>query len=101
VIAANEREAEAFWALRDGISAPNARLVRPCSTTSRCRSRKCPNSSSPPPADRSNLCRHRAVAFGHLGDGNVHFHVLAPARRGAGFWEETEGKAISAQVYDW
>jgi FAD/FMN-containing dehydrogenase len=21
---------------------------------------------------------NRAVAFGHLGDGNVHFHVLAP-----------------------
>jgi FAD/FMN-containing dehydrogenase len=42
----------------------------------------------------------RAVAFGHLGDGNVHFHVLAPKGAVRGVWEEAEGKAISAQVHD-
>jgi FAD/FMN-containing dehydrogenase len=42
----------------------------------------------------------RALAFGHLGDGNVHFHVLAPPGAVRGEWEETEGKAISAHVHD-
>jgi FAD/FMN-containing dehydrogenase len=42
----------------------------------------------------------RAVAFGHLGDGNVHFHVLAPVGAIRGLWEEAEGKAVSARVYD-
>jgi FAD/FMN-containing dehydrogenase len=41
-----------------------------------------------------------AVAFGHLGDGNVHFHVLAPRGAVRGEWEETEGKAISRFVHD-
>lgn len=40
-----------------------------------------------------------AVAFGHLGDGNVHFHVIAPANS-APDWQETDGKAISRQVHD-
>src|SRR3546814_5777381 len=40
----------------------------------------------------------RGVAFGHLGDGNVHFHVLAPQGAVRGTWEEIEGKAISHRV---
>jgi len=42
----------------------------------------------------------KAVAFGHLGDGNVHFHVLAPTGATPGEWEKTDGKAISAFVHD-
>ncbi|MCB2078897.1 MAG: hydroxyacid dehydrogenase, partial [Novosphingobium sp.] len=42
----------------------------------------------------------RALAFGHLGDGNVHFHVLAPAGTNGAEWIQGEGKAISRQVYD-
>ncbi len=42
----------------------------------------------------------KAIAFGHLGDGNVHFHVLAPADAVPGAWEESEGKKISALVHD-
>jgi FAD/FMN-containing dehydrogenase len=46
-----------------------------------------------------------AVAFGHLGDGNVHFHVIAPpGMPSSGVsrerWEAEQGKAISRQVHD-
>ena len=42
----------------------------------------------------------RAVAFGHLGDGNVHFHLRAPEGAMGGEWEDADGKAISAAVHD-
>jgi FAD/FMN-containing dehydrogenase len=41
-----------------------------------------------------------AVCFGHLGDGNVHFHVIAPPGSDRAAWEAGDGKAISAQVHD-
>lgn len=41
-----------------------------------------------------------AVCFGHLGDGNVHFHVIAPPGADRARWEAGDGKAISAQVHD-
>lgn len=41
-----------------------------------------------------------ASAFGHLGDGNVHFHVRAPAAADPLRWVAEEGKPISAFVYD-
>jgi FAD/FMN-containing dehydrogenase len=41
-----------------------------------------------------------ASAFGHLGDGNVHFHVRAPADADAARWMAESVKPISAFVYD-
>jgi len=41
-----------------------------------------------------------ALAFGHLGDGNVHFHVRAPAGSVAEAWYDESGEAISDLVYD-
>lgn len=40
-----------------------------------------------------------AGAFGHLGDGNVHFHVGGPRDR-AEDWRERDGSAITAFVHD-
>ena len=42
----------------------------------------------------------RAVAFGHLGDGNIHFHVIAPPGTDGPVWQDGEGKAISRFVHD-
>jgi FAD/FMN-containing dehydrogenase len=40
-----------------------------------------------------------ASGFGHLGDGNVHFHVRA-GTRSTGDWYATEGPAITRLVHD-
>jgi FAD/FMN-containing dehydrogenase len=40
----------------------------------------------------------RVLAFGHLGDGNVHFNVRAPA--GAQDWLASEGDGVSRLVHD-
>lgn len=42
----------------------------------------------------------RVLAFGHLGDGNVHFNVRAPEGADSRAYVETQGPAISAQVHD-
>ena len=41
-----------------------------------------------------------AIGFGHLGDGNVHFHVIAPPGVDAADWYAGDGKTISNQVYE-
>ncbi|MGE3690377.1 MAG: FAD-binding oxidoreductase [Novosphingobium sp.] len=101
VIAASEAQAEAFWQLRESI-APSERE----------RGFAVQHDISVPvdrmpafvaeavPAIEQAWPGTRAVAFGHLGDGNVHFHVIAPAGVERQGWEESAGKAISSQVYD-
>lgn len=41
----------------------------------------------------------RVLAFGHLGDGNLHFNVRAPAADGPAYLA-THGRAITARVHD-
>ncbi|MCZ8369208.1 MAG: FAD-binding oxidoreductase [Porphyrobacter sp.] len=101
VIAANDTQAEAFWALRDGISAAE-RALGPAMQ----HDISVPVSKMPEfilaavPDIETAFPGTRAVAFGHLGDGNVHFHVLAPAGAIRGVWEEGDGKSVSRRVYD-
>ena len=100
-IAANEGQAEAFWLLRDEI-APAERAVGPAMQ----------HDISVPVEKMAEFIAHtapileqtfpgtKAVAFGHLGDGNVHYHVLAPEGAKRGEWESIEGKRISSMVHD-
>ncbi|MEO6153073.1 MAG: FAD-binding oxidoreductase, partial [Croceibacterium sp.] len=100
-ISANDAQAEQFWLLRDEI-APAERAVGPAMQ----------HDISVPVARMADFVTHAvpaveqrfpgttAVAFGHLGDGNVHFHVLAPRGAVRGEWEADQGHAISRVVHD-
>ncbi len=100
-IAASEAQANDFWQLRENIapaeralgpamqhdiSVPVARMAEFVETVS--------------PEVERRFAGTRAVGFGHLGDGNIHFHVLAPAGADRGEWEASDGKAISRLVHD-
>jgi FAD/FMN-containing dehydrogenase len=100
-IAANERQAEEFWLLRDEI-APAERALGPAMQhdISVPVSRMADFIEKASPQVETRFPGTRVVAFGHLGDGNVHFHVLAPAGAERGTWEDCEGKRISAFVHD-
>jgi len=100
MIAASEAQAEALWRLRDSISEAE-KQDGPAAK----------HDISVPVADmprfvveaaREVEARHagtRVNAFGHLGDGNIHFNVRAPV--GAGDeWVDTEGHEVSALVHD-
>ena len=98
VIAANEAQAEAFWKLRDTISeaerAEGPTLAHDISVAV---------DAMPGfiQAARSEVERAFpgtiASAFGHLGDGNVHFHVRAGSR--TDFYER-DGEAVTRLVDD-
>jgi len=100
-IAANETQAEQFWRLRDSIS-PAERALGPAMQ----HDISVPVERMPDfvemasPEMERRFPGTKAIAFGHLGDGNVHFHILAPPGVTPGEWEEGPGKEISAVVHD-
>lgn len=101
VIASNERQSEDFWLLRDSISAAERALGPAMQHDISVPVEQMPEFilAAIPEIERE-FPGTRGVAFGHLGDGNVHFHILAPAGATPGEWEDGEGKHVSARVYD-
>ena len=100
-IAANESQAEGFWLLRDEI-APAERAIGPAMQhdISVPVARMADFIAKASPLVEAKFPGTRVVPFGHLGDGNVHFHVLAPQGAARGAWEDSEGRQISAFVHD-
>lgn len=101
VIASSESQAEAFWTLRESIS-PAERAKGPAMQHDIAVpvERMADFLEHAVPAMESAWPGTRAFGFGHLGDGNVHFHVQAPAGVDRSIWESTDGKAISQAVDD-
>jgi FAD/FMN-containing dehydrogenase len=101
VISANEAQAEAFWLLRDEI-APAERAKGPAVQHDiSVAVEKMPEFvEHAVPLIEAAWPGTEAVAFGHLGDGNVHFHVIAPKGVDGLEWQKGDGKAISSQVYE-
>ena len=101
VISASESQAEAFWLLRDSI-APAERAHGPAVQ----HDISVPVERMPAfieaavPEVERGWPGVRAIAFGHLGDGNVHFHAIAPTGSERRAWEQGTGKAISRMVHD-
>ncbi|MFM5895287.1 MAG: FAD-binding oxidoreductase [Novosphingobium sp.] len=101
VIATSESQAEAFWLLRESISG-----------ALRAKGAAVQHDISVPVARMADFVAFAipeverawpgcgAFAFGHLGDGNVHFHVTAPPGSVRGEWEASKGKAVSRFVHD-
>lgn len=101
-IAANEAQADAFWRIRESlseaeraqgpalqydVSVPVARMPAFMTDAAAAAMRAFPGTT--------------ASSFGHLGDGNVHFHVRAPAGTTDGpAWIAAQGGAINAFVHD-
>ncbi len=100
-IAANETQAESFWLLRESI-APAERARGPAvqHDISVAVERMPEFVDAAVPLIEAAWPGTEAVAFGHLGDGNVHFHVIAPPGADRLAWETGDGKHISSQVHD-
>ena len=100
-LSASDTQAEAMWLLRDLIS-PALRGQGPAMQHDIAVpvAQMADFIAMAVPAVESAFAGCRAFAFGHLGDGNVHFHVTAPPGAERGTWEALQGKAASRMVHD-
>jgi FAD/FMN-containing dehydrogenase len=99
-ISANEAQAEAFWKLRDSISEAERASGPAVQHDISVPVKDMPDFVSEAiPAVEKQFAGTRAIAFGHLGDGNVHFHVIAPRGSDAEKWYADDSKRISNWVY--
>ena len=100
-LSTNESQAEAFWKIRDSIS-----------EAERAEGPALQHDISVPVADMARFIETETpdiekrfpgtavVAFGHLGDGNIHYHVKAPKGADAADWYRDFARPISAHIYD-
>jgi len=101
VVAASETQATAFWHLRDSISeaerASGPAMQHDISVPVATMPRFMVDAAA---AVEAAFPGTHASGFGHLGDGNVHFHVRAPAGAVGADWQSGEGLAASRMVHD-
>jgi FAD/FMN-containing dehydrogenase len=100
-IATSEAQAEAFWKIRDAIAeaerAEGPALQHDISVPVPDMARFIDAES---PIIEAQWPGTKTVAFGHLGDGNIHFHVKAPNGVKVADWYAGDGKAITSHVYN-
>jgi FAD/FMN-containing dehydrogenase len=100
-ISASEAQAEAFWRIRDSLAEAERAVLGP--TTQYDISvavEDMPLFMAEASAEVERAFPGtRASGFGHLGDGNIHFHVRAGSRAEPD-WVQREGPAISRLVHD-
>jgi FAD/FMN-containing dehydrogenase len=101
VVAASEAQAAALWRLRETISEAE-RVQGPAAK----HDISVPVSAMPEFLESAGeqlagrFPGSRVVAFGHLGDGNVHFNVQAPAGEDGARWLADRGGEVSAFIHD-
>jgi FAD/FMN-containing dehydrogenase len=100
-IAANEAQAQAWWRLRDSLSDAE-RALGPATQ----HDIAVPVEAMPAfMIEAAAQCDARfpgthASGFGHLGDGNIHFHVRAPVGADPARWQAEAAPAITRFVHD-
>ena len=101
VIAASEAQAESFWRIRHSISeaerTDGPAMQHDVSVPVAGMPRFMVEAAA---ACEARFPGTRASGFGHLGDGNVHFHVRAPRGVEPGRWYSEQGPVITRFVND-
>ncbi|URW76078.1 FAD-binding oxidoreductase [Sphingomonas donggukensis] len=100
-IASSEGQGDAFWKIRDSLSEAE-RAAGPAAQ----HDISVPVAAMPDfmidgaAAVEARFPGAHATAFGHLGDGNVHFHVRAPEGADAATWYAEDAGVVTAFVND-
>ncbi|HXG80286.1 MAG TPA: FAD-binding oxidoreductase, partial [Sphingomicrobium sp.] len=100
-ISASEAQAESFWRIRDSLSEAEKAAFGPATQHDiSVAVEDMPLFMAEAAAEVERAFPGvRASGFGHLGDGNIHFHVRA-GERGGPDWLQREGPAVSRLVHD-
>lgn len=100
-LAASEQQAEDFWKIRDSIAeaerASGPALQHDISVPVPGMARFIEEAS---PVVEAKFPGTKVAAFGHMGDGNVHFHVKAPEGVQAQEWMREAARQITPLVHD-
>ncbi|WP_430428037.1 FAD-binding oxidoreductase [Parasphingorhabdus sp.] len=100
-IAASEQQAEDFWKIRDSIAeaerASGPALQHDISVPV---ARMAAFITDAGPKVEASFPGTIVAAFGHMGDGNVHFHVKAPPGTDPKNWTEIYSEQITPLVHD-
>jgi FAD/FMN-containing dehydrogenase len=101
-VSTNDAQADAFWRLRDSISEAERASGPAIQHDISVAVDAMPDFMTQAVATiEREFPQVTSAAFGHLGDGNVHLHVRAPAGiPDAQAWRAGPGKAASRRVYD-
>lgn len=100
-ISASEAQAEAFWRIRDSLSEAERATFGPATQ----HDISVPVDAMPRFMADATVEVEKAFpgthasGFGHLGDGNIHFHVRSGTRGGPD-WLQVEGPAVTRLVHD-
>lgn len=101
VLAASEAQAEAFWRLRDTLSAAERAAGAAAQHDISVPVAAMPDFMVGAAREvEARMPGTHATAFGHLGDGNVHFHVRAPAGADPERWYAEEAPRATRLVHD-
>jgi FAD/FMN-containing dehydrogenase len=99
-IAASEAQAESFWRLRESISEAEQKDGPAAKHDISVEIAAMPGFMvEAAAAAQARFAGTRVIAFGHLGDGNVHFNVRAPEGAGSE-WLREEGPRVTSFVHD-
>ena len=99
-IAGSEAQAEALWRLRETVSEAERQHGPAAKHDISVTVEQMPGfMTSASAAVEERFAGTQVIAFGHLGDGNIHFNVAAPAGTGAD-WLDGEGRRVTAMVHD-
>jgi FAD/FMN-containing dehydrogenase len=102
VIAASEAQAEGLWRIRESISEAEQKdgpaAKHDISVEVAAMPRFMTDAAA---AVESRFPGTRVIAFGHLGDGNVHFNVRAPDGAGTGFPGKGRPSPRSCTIWLW
>ena len=100
-LALSEAQADALWAIRDALSAAEKAHGAGLSFDLSVPVDGLPDFLEAVERDVPGAFPHHSVSgFGHLGDGNIHLHVRAPASAGRGAWEAERGEAVARWIHD-
>jgi len=100
-LAANEAQAEAMWKLRESIAEAERIDGQSVKHDVSVAVSSMPGFiESAGEAVRAAFPGARVIAFGHLGDGNVHFNVRPPAGAANAEWMARHAAAVTALVHD-
>ncbi len=99
-IAASEAQAEAFWRIRDAISEAERAIGPAIQHDISVPVDRMPDYITAVPNKVAvDLPGATCLAFGHLGDGNVHFHIRPPSSSDAEAWIAANGEQASRIAY--